>query len=117
MTGKKLITLLSLAALTGYSITGCNSSGKKPESDTTKTKREAAVIRDNELYPFMLAGVYFFHGYGGAENVFNSMIKPVVQGEPGTEVFNKSLQKAYSQYFMFPFKPQDDPGGADAKST
>jgi hypothetical protein len=117
MTGKKLFTLISLAALIGMSTVGCNSSGKKVESDSTKTKREAAVIRDNELYPFMLAGVYFFHGYGGAANVFNSMIKPIAQGEPGTEIFAKSLQKAYGQYFIFPFKPQDDPGGADAKST
>lgn len=114
MTGKKLFTLISLAAVLGI---GCNTGGKKPETDSTKTKREAAVIKDNELYPFMLAGVYFFHGYGGAANVFNSMIKPVAQGEPGTEAFAKSLQKAYGQYFIFPFKPQDDPEGADAKST
>lgn len=117
MTGKKLFTLVSLTGLLGFSMAGCNSAGKKPESDTTETKREITVIRDNELYPFMLAGVYFFHGYGGAGNVFNSMIKPVVQGEPGSEIFAKSMRKAYGQYFIFPFKPQDDPEGADAKST
>jgi len=114
MIGKKVFILISLVGILGM---GCNGGGKKPATDSTKTKREAAVIRDNELYPFMLAGVYFFHGYGGAANVFNTMIKPIAQGEPGTEVFAKSLQKAYGQFFIFPFKPQDDPGGADSKST
>lgn len=113
MTGKKLVTLILLSA----SIAACNSSGKKGTQQGIDSTKEVTAIRDNELYPFMLAGVYFFHGYGGADNVFNNMIRPVAQGTPGTAVFTKSIQKAYSQYFIFPFKPQDDPGGADAKST
>jgi hypothetical protein len=113
MTGKKLFTLILLSA----SIAACNSSGKKGEQQNPDSTKEVITIKDNELYPFLLAGVYFFHGYGGADNVFNSMIRPVAQGTPGTAAFTKSIQKAYSQYFIFPFKPQDDPGGADAKST
>lgn len=116
MTGTKLFTLLSLTAVLGMS---CNSSskGENDKKDSTITKSEASIIRDPELHPFMLAGVYFFHGYGGAENVYNKMISPITQDKPGTQAFAKSLQRAYSQFFIFPFKPQDDPGGADAKST
>jgi hypothetical protein len=113
MIGKNLFIFI----LTATSLAACNSSGKKSDKPAVDSTKEFTAIKDNELYPFMLAGVYFFHGYGGAANVFNNMIRPVAQGVPGTAIFSKSIQKAYSQYFIFPFKPQDDPGGADARST
>jgi hypothetical protein len=115
---KKLLQLFSGVLLTGISLAGCNGTGNKEGNEGKVMAADApVVIKNDELYPFMLAGVYFFHGYGGPERVYNSLIKPAVDGEPGDESFSKTLQAAYSRYFIFPFKPEDDKNGKEAKAT
>jgi hypothetical protein len=97
---------------------GCNSNNNKQDKqEQVAATGNETIIRNDELYPFMLAGVYFVHGYGGPEATFDRLIKPAVQGEPGTDSFSTSLQNAYTRYFVFPFKPQDDKDGKEAKAT
>jgi hypothetical protein len=97
---------------------GCNGNNNKQDKQAqVAATHDATIIRNDELYPFMLAGVYFVHGYGGPEHTFDALIKPAVQGEPGSDTFSKSIQAAYSRYFIFPFKPEDDKGGKEAKAT
>jgi hypothetical protein len=83
------------------------------QQDTTL--RQSIV--DEELYPFMLGGIYFFNGYGGAARTFGTLIRPNVSAKPGTPEFTKELQAAYHRYFIFPFKPEDDPEGKEARKT
>jgi hypothetical protein len=112
----KIIAAVGLLALT---TAGCNSSnaGKEEKKEQTVAAAETVTIKNDELYPFMLAGVYFVHGYGGPTHTFDGLIKPAVKSEPGTADFSKEMQAAYSRYFIFPFKPGDAAGEKDAKAT
>lgn len=110
----KAATLLSAFLLTGICsttfLTSCNSSG----SGTTASKENnKKVIKDEKLYPFLLGGVYFFHGYNGANAIMTQM-KSELTEKPGSDAFTKELQKTYDELFIYPFKPED---GAGAKST
>lgn len=115
------LNIIPAICLLAIGLAGCNSNNNKQDKQEKQVQvaatNDATIIRNDELYPFMLAGVYFVHGYGGPESTFDRLIKPAVQGEPGTETFSKSLQDAYTRYFVFPFKPQDDKGGKEAKAT
>jgi hypothetical protein len=112
------LNIIPAICLLAISIAGCNSNNNKQEKQVqVATAHDAPVIRNDELYPFMLAGVYFVHGYGGPEQTFNGLIQPAVQGEPGSETFSKSIQAAYSRYFIFPFKPEEKNGEKEAKGT
>lgn len=115
MKGKNLLMIAAIAILTGA---GCNNDNKKKEQGSEAVAAEKPLtITNYELYPFMLGGVYFFHGYGGPAAVYDRLIKPMVQGQPGDSSFSTTLQSAYSRYFVFPFKPEDDKDGKEAKAT
>jgi hypothetical protein len=110
--------IIPAICLLAIGIAGCNSNNNKQEKQVqVAAAHDAPVIRNDELYPFILAGVYFVHGYGGPEQTFNGLIKPAVQGEPGSDDFSKSIQAAYSRYFIFPFKPEEKNGAKEAKGT
>jgi len=115
------LNIIPAICLLAISMAGCNSNNNKQDKqdkqEQAATTSQATIIRNDELYPFMLAGVYFVHGYGGPEHAFDGLIKPAVQGEPGSDTFSKSIQAAYSRYFIFPFKPEDDKDGKEAKAT
>jgi hypothetical protein len=116
------LNIIPVICLLAISMAGCNNNNKQQDKQEDKqvhvaATNDAAIIRNDELYPFMLAGVYFVHGYGGPQQTFDGLIKPSVQGEPGSDTFSKSIQAAYSRYFIFPFKPQDDKDGKEAKAT
>lgn len=105
-----------LVCVLAICIAGCDGGKQQKQADVVSANT-TTTIRNDELYPFMLAGIYFVHGYGGPEAAFNRLIKPAVMGEPGTDTFATSLQNAYVRYFVFPFKPQDDKDGKSAKAT
>lgn len=111
--------IIAAIGLSAVITAGCNNSnaGKEEQKEKTVATAEAVTIKNDELYPFMLAGVYFVHGYGGPVHTFDGLIKPSVKSEPGTEAFSKEMQAAYSRYFIFPFKPGDAAGEKDAKAT
>ncbi|SHM82122.1 DUF1266 domain-containing protein [Chitinophaga sp. CF418] len=111
------LNIIPAICLLAISMAGCNSNNNKQDKQVqVAATNDAAIIRNDELYPFMLAGVYFVHGYGGPEHTFDALIKPEVKGEPGSEAFSKSIQAAYSKYFIFPFKPGSDQEAKEAKA-
>lgn len=114
MKGKQVLFLFTAVMLMCIVMIGCNNDDNKKEAVTTG---EQLTFTNYELYPFMLGGVYFFHGYGGPDIVFDKLVKPMVQGQPGDSSFARTLQAAYSRYFVFPFKPEDDTDGKEAKAT
>lgn len=67
---------------------------------TEKTSETA--IKDDKLAGFLLGGVYFFHGYGGANLVYE-MVKAGTNHEPKTKEFLEELDKNYCEYMIFPF--------------
>lgn len=111
-----IISAICLLALGTAGCNGGNNTKQEKQAQTVATA-ETVIIKNDELYPFMLAGVYFVHGYGGPQQTFNGLIKPSVKSEPGAEAFPKEMLAAYGRYFMFPFKPEDDKGGKEAKAT
>ncbi|SDG06962.1 DUF1266 domain-containing protein [Chitinophaga filiformis] len=115
------LNIIPAICLLAISMAGCNSNSNKQDKQDKQEQAaatsNATIIRNDELYPFMLAGVYFVHGYGGPERTFDGLIKPATAGEPGSDTFSKSIQAAYSRYFIFPFKPEDDKDGKEAKAT
>jgi hypothetical protein len=111
--------IIAAASLLAVITAGCNSSNasKEEKKEQHVATAEAVIIKNDELYPFMLAGVYFVHGYGGPVQTFDGLIKPSVKSEPGSATFSKEMQDAYSRYFIFPFKPGDAKGEKEAKAT
>jgi len=111
--------IISAICLLSLATAGCNSgnNAKQEKQAPTVSTAETVTIKNDELYPFMLAGVYFVHGYGGPQQTFDGLIKPSVKSEPGSDAFSREMQAAYSRYFIFPFKPEEDKGGKEAKAT
>jgi hypothetical protein len=102
-------TLMFTFALSTGTVISCNS-GNKGSSNAESTAR---TIKDEKLYPFLLGGIYFMHGYNGADAVM-TQIKASTSEKPGSSAFNNDLQKAYDELMIFPFKKEQ---GSDAKST
>ncbi len=91
---KKIALLMSMAAAVLFS--SCGGSKEK-------------VIVNENLKAFMYGGVYFIHGYGGADAFFG-----VAETEVGDTVggrFLKQLESWYEYRFLFPYT-QDDIAGA-----
>lgn len=123
MNFKTTCAVLGITAAAAFSSCGSSSTGDAAKTaDTPGTAANAAAaksetVQDEKIYPFMLGGIYFFNGYGGPDRVFNQMIKPEVHKQPGEAGFVPELETAYVKYFVFPFKKEDDPGGAEARAT
>jgi hypothetical protein len=111
--------IITAICLAGIGMAGCksNNANKQDNQAQSVATAEPVSITNHELYPFMLAGVYFVHGYGGPQQTFEGLIKPAVKSEPGSASFSQEMQAAYSRYFIFPFKPEDDKGGKEARAT
>jgi len=86
-------------------------------SDTTTTTENSTsnetTIKDDKLTGFLLAGVYFFHGYGGANAVYDIM-KSGSNYELNTKDFADELDKNYCEIMIFPFGIEQ---AADSKVT
>ncbi len=59
-------------------------------------------IKDDKLAGFLLGGIYFFHGYGGANAVFD-MVKAGAKQELKTKEFVEELGRNYTEIMVFPF--------------
>jgi Protein of unknown function (DUF1266) len=94
--------LLSLATILSFNSCG-GSGGSKP-----------TAINNDTLYSFMLGGVYFFHGYGGANEVFNNLVAAQMNAKPGDDGYLPELANVYSFHFKFPFKTSE---GSGCRST
>ena len=118
MNFKTTCVVFSIASAALLSSCGSSTTGDTPKTaDKPATAAKSETVQDEKIYPFMLGGIYFFNGYGGADRVFNQMIKPEVHKQPGEQGFVTELESAYVKYFVFPFKKEDDPGGTEARTT
>lgn len=111
-----LVTFSTLFSACGDSLPKMKD-GQATKDSVTAKLADKSEIKDEELYPFMLGGIYFFNGYGGAPRTFDVVIKSAMKAAPGSPEFLKELQAAYHQFFVFPFKPEEDLGGKEAKKT
>ncbi len=108
------IALLPAALLVAlFASCGSAENNGKTSSGTTSAGG-AATINDAKLAPFMYGGVYFFHGYGGGRQTLDNLVKGQMSSTPGDDGFLDELHTVYTNYFYYPFKPED---GAGARST
>lgn len=103
---KILVLIITLAAI----LLSCGNSSTDSKKASGSDKEAVAnnnTITDDQLYPFLLGGVYIFHGYGGGKETQEKLIKDQMEKKPGDDGFLNELHKMYSNYFMYPFKPED----------
>ncbi|HEU0228847.1 MAG TPA: DUF1266 domain-containing protein [Arachidicoccus soli] len=101
------ITLLALSLII---ITGC-----KNQSSKTDTKSNSTTLRDDTLKGFLLAGVYFVQGYGGAIP-FMDKVKDDINKNATQKDFLTMLDTAYHHYFIYPY-PRSIAEKVDARNT
>jgi hypothetical protein len=87
------------------------------QSHENNNKSSSSTIQNDTLYHFLLGGIYFFHGYGGADEVFNSVVGGQVRTKPGDDEYLKELESAYRNYFIFPFKTDQSTGCSSTLSS
>lgn len=86
----------------------CNNSSTNKNDETNELR-----IKDDKLTGFLLSGIYFFNGYGGAPAVYD-MIKSSSNHEPHTKEFSEELDKNYSELMIYPFGAEE---GESSKET
>lgn len=98
---RHLITCLcSISVLAAF--IGCGS-GNQGKDARDKTGSPANVqIKDDTLKGFMLAGVYFVQGYGGADK-FENKLKSLINQDNSQAPFLTLLDTAYHKTMVFPF--------------
>ena len=105
---KNILILLTAGSLL---LSACGAGNNSKEAQTADSRRDAAkTISDAKLQPFMLGGIYFFHGYGGAQETFDKLFKAQMSHKPGDAGFTDELHKVYTEYFYYPFKTEDGEG-------
>lgn len=109
---KSSITYLLAGSLL---LAACGSNtNSSTDKDAGAKKEDSKTITDAKLQPFMLGGVYFFHGYGGGQATFNQLFKAQMSSKPGDDGFMDELHKVYTEYFYYPFKQEE---GAAVRQT
>ncbi|HEY0298555.1 MAG TPA: DUF1266 domain-containing protein [Arachidicoccus sp.] len=110
MSKRTLLSILSISVFLGY--TSCkNNTSQKTNIANTQT----LTLNDDTLKGFLLAGVYFVQGYGGADNFYNK-IKTEVGQDTAQKDFLTLLDSAYHKYFIYPF-PRSAAEKVDARNT
>lgn len=87
---KIIIIFLSMAV-----ISGCKNADNKGDD-------APLTIKNDKLSGFLLAGIYFFNGYGGTKTVYD-MIKPNITHEINSKDFLNEMETSYTEYMIFPF--------------
>jgi hypothetical protein len=108
----KSLTIGLLGASTILSFSSCGGSGAGSIGNASDSKKE--TINNDTLYSFMLGGVYFFHGYGGADEVLKNMVAGQMNTKPGDDGYLTELARVYGFHFNFPFKTSE---GSGCRST
>lgn len=103
--------LLTIIAFVSPSVIGCKNSSSEKETGT----QPSVTIKDDTLKGFLLAGVYFVQGYGGAEKFFDK-IKTEVGSDTTHADFLSLLDTAYHHRFIYPY-PRSAVEKVDARNT
>lgn len=98
------------------STTGCKNNSEDKKIDPSAIKGSSAdQVHNDTLKGFMLAGVYFVHGYGGPE-AFYDKIKKTINLDNSKAPFLTLLDSAYSKTLIFPFA-QSPSEKVDSRNT
>lgn len=102
--------LVGIAAL-GSSIlllTSCNSSQDKSQnsSETSAINQTqnstVTTLKNDTLTSFLLGGIYFFQGFGGADKTFANVHREMSK-EPNAPGFDKELETVYEKMMIYPY--------------
>lgn len=80
---------------------GGNEKGKKGSHQQAGNEQQ---VKDDTLKGFLLAGVYFVQGYGGATPFFDK-VKTTIGNDPSKAPFLTLLDSAYKKLVIYPYKP------------
>lgn len=83
--------------------------------NTSKVANQQSQVKNDTLKGFMLAGVYFVQGYGGADKFFDK-IKSTISQDPSQATFLTLLDSAYAKTFIYPF-PRSASEKVDSRNT
>ena len=89
--------MLAIISFVSLSVVSCKNGSSGKEADT----QQSVTIKDDTLKGFLLAGVYFVQGYGGAEK-FLDKIKAEVGSDTTHADFLSLLDTAYHHRFIYP---------------
>lgn len=112
---RKFLCYFALVCLTGTSLLACGGSEETSEKEANPPTAKDAQIQDITLKGFMLAGVYFVQGYGGAEQ-FETKLKSLINQDQSQAPFLTMLDSAYRKAMIFPFG-RSATEKVDARST
>ncbi len=101
---KQLIRVTALSFIAATILASCG--GNKSDAGGASADN---TIKNDTLYNFMLGGVYFFHGFGGAGSV-NDNVAASVTSKPGDDTYTKDLESYYRDNFIYPFKTTEGAG-------
>jgi hypothetical protein len=109
--------LLGFGMATVLFTTSCSNDPKSGGDAMSTPASSETTITDVKLYPFMLGSVYFFHGYGGANEFMEKMVEGQMSSKPGDKDFTTDLHRIYTEYFYYPFKTEDGAGARQMLSS
>lgn len=89
----------SILVMQGCKNDGTGTTEKSTESAQTADKKtNSNKFKDDNLAGFMLGGIYFIHGFGGINSVYENF----VSAESGDATADE-LKKAYTEHLIYPF--------------
>ena len=97
---RQIISYLCLTYILLGSLIGCGNDNEKTKSSAHTS--QSIQIKDDTLKGFMLAGVYFVQGYGGADK-FETKLKSLINQDGSKSPFLTLLDSAYRKTMVFPF--------------
>lgn len=95
---------LLLTMIVCGSFSSCGNNGKEKNGAANEGQGNEQQVKDDTLKGFLLAGVYFVQGYGGAEPFFDK-IKTSIGNDPSKAPFLTLLDSAYNKFIIYPYKP------------
>lgn len=99
---KQLLTGLFIISFAVSLLSGCGSGNGHTDQPNSGGDKNSVQIKDDTLKGFMLAGVYFVQGYGGADK-FENKLKSLINLDKSQSPFLTLLDSAYHQTMVFPF--------------
>jgi hypothetical protein len=99
---KGVLSSLFAASFVVALLSGCGSGNNKGNQPNSGVDKANVQIKDDTLKGFMLAGVYFVQGYGGADK-FESKLKSLINQDRSQSPFLTLLDSAYHKTMVFPF--------------
>lgn len=99
---KKSFSLLAMVTAVLILLPSCKNNNKNYSSNAGQQGDLLLRVNDDTLTAFMLGGVYFFQGYGGAKATF-TLVQREMKKNPGDDAFATELGKVYRKMMEYPY--------------